>query len=89
MTRSDTIMKIDGNMYLRYWMFSMEHLKKLQELEKKSGNLNYHPGTVLVSGTFKKYTFMTIDPESYSKRYSDARIVASGDIRKTTFTEGD
>lgn len=80
-------MKFNDNIFIRYFMFSHEHFLKMQELEKKAGNRNFQLGNVLVSGTFKKYTYMTRDPESYSKRYPDAKIVQSGDMRKLRFTE--
>lgn len=77
------------DMYNRYFMFSQEHMRYLKELEAKQGNKNYRPSTVLVGGSYKPYTNMVTDPKVYTDRYSDARIVASGDIRKMKFTEGD
>ena len=76
---------ISNNLYIRYFMFSNEHLNKIKELAIKNGNMNPKLGKVLVSGNFKKYTMLTNDPESYRKRYSDARIVMSGDIRKIKY----
>ena len=76
---------ISNNLYIRYFMFSNEHLNKIKELAIKNGNMNPKLGKVLVSGNFKKYTMLTNDPESYSKRYSDARIVMSGAIRKIKY----
>lgn len=76
---------MSNNLYIRYFMFSNEHLNKIKELAIKNGNMNPKLGKVLVSGNFKKYTMLTNDPESYSKRYSDTRIVMSGDIRKIKY----
>lgn len=74
-----------NNLYTRYFMFSHEHFNKIKELAEKNGDMNPKLGKVLVSGNFKKYTMLTNDPENYSKRYPDARIIASGDIRKIKY----
>ena len=55
----------------------------------KNGNMNPKLGKVLVCGNYKKYTHMTNDPEAYSRRYSDARIILSGDIRKIKYEVGE
>jgi hypothetical protein len=68
-------------------MFSYEHLQKLEDLAKRNGDLSAKLGKVMVNGNYKKYTFMTTNPEKYSKIYGDARIVLSGDIRKIRYTE--
>lgn len=73
------------DLYTRYFMFSNEHLKKIKELAIKNGDMNPKLGKVLVAGNYKRYTHMTNDPESYSRRYSDARIVVAGDIRKIKY----
>lgn len=80
---------MNNDLYTRYFMFSYEHYRNTIELEKKIGNMNYKFGKVIVSGNYKKYTFITRDPETYSSRYPDARIVTSGDIRKIKYTSGD
>lgn len=73
-------------MYNRYFMFSQEHLNQIKEVEKKSGNRNYSCGKVLVNGYFKPFTSIVRSPEEYS-RYSDAKIVFSGDIRKAKYKD--
>ena len=73
------------DLYTRYFMFSNEHLNKIKELARKNGEMNPKLGKVLVSGNYKKFTHMTNDPESYCRRYSDARTVVSGDIRKIKY----
>ena len=78
-----------SSLYTRYFMFSHEHLNKIKELSIKNGNMNPKLGKVLVAGNFKKYTMLTNDPESYSKRYSDARTVVSCDIRKIVYESED
>lgn len=75
------------SLYTRYFMFSYEHYKKIQEMSAKNGVLNPQLGKVMVAGNYKKYTFMTRDPESYSSRYSDAKVIMSGDIRKIRYVE--
>ncbi len=73
------------DLYMRYFMFSNEHLNKIKELAIKNGDMNPKLGKVLVAGNYKKFTHMTNDPESYSRRYSDARVILSGDIRKIKY----
>ena len=75
------------SLYIRYFMFSYEHYRKIIELADKNGDKNPKIGKVLVTGNYKKYTTIARDPETYSKRYSDAKIVLSGDIRKIRYTE--
>ena len=77
------------DLYTRYFMFSNEHLNKIKELATKNGDMNPKIGKVLVAGNYKKYTHMTNDPESYTRRYSDARIILSGDIRKIKYEVGE
>lgn len=74
-----------ADLYTRYFMFSNEHLNKIRELASKNGDMNPKIGKVLVHGNYKKYTFMTNNPDVYSSRYADARIVVSGDIRKIKY----
>lgn len=74
-----------ADLYTRYFMFSNEHLKKIKDLAAKNGERNPELGKVLVAGKYKKYTYMTNDPESYCVRYSDAKTVVSGDIRKIKY----
>lgn len=80
-------MPVSNSMYTRYFMFSNDHLTKLKELAIKNGEREAKLGKVMVAGNYKKYTFITRDPETYSQRYSDARIVISGDIRKIRYSE--
>lgn len=78
-----------ADLYTRYFMLSNEHMNKVKELAKKNGDFNPIFGRVLVSGQFKQYTMMTNDPETYSKRYSDARTLISGDIRQIKYEAGE
>lgn len=70
----------------RYFMFSKEDYDKKTEIEKRAGN-NYKFGTVMVNGFPKKFTMITRNPESYTQRYGDAKVIISGDIRKIRYTE--
>ena len=70
----------------RYFMFSKDHYDKTLEIEKKAGN-NYKFGSVIVNGYPKKFTMITRNPETYTQRYPDAKVVISGDIRKIKYTE--
>ena len=76
-------------MYERYFMFSQEHARYIKDLEAKNGNKNYRLGTVLVGGTYKPFTNIVTDPKTYTDRYSDAKIVASGDLRKIKYKDGE
>ena len=70
----------------RYFMFSKEHYDKILEIEKKAGN-NYKFGEVIVNGFPKKFTTIVRDPQTYTNRYSDAKVIISGDIRKIKYNE--
>jgi len=70
--------------YNRYFMFSAEQLRLKKEIESKIGRI-FVPGTIIVNGGKKQYTEMCTNPNS--TRFSDSTIVASGDIRKITYTE--
>lgn len=78
-----------ADLYSRYFMFSNEHMQKVKDLAKKNGDFNPIFGKVLVGGQYKMYTMLTNDPESYTKRYSDARTVVSGDIRQIKYEAGE
>lgn len=79
-------MKAQTDINFRYFMFSKEHYDKTLEIEKKAGN-KYKFGTVIVNGYPKVFTGITRNPESYSQRYGDAKVIISGDIRKIRYTE--
>ena len=46
------------SLYIRYFMFSYEHYRKIIELADKNGNKNPKIGKVLVTGNYKKYSQM-------------------------------
>lgn len=70
------------SMYTRYFMFSQEHYDQLKVQADKNGDKSPQLGKVLVRGNYKYYTAQVRDPEAYTKRYADAKIITSGDIRK-------
>lgn len=80
-------MSIDINQ--RYFMFSREHYDIIKSIEEKSGNRNYKFGQVYVNGIPKTYTSIERNPEVYSKRYGDAKVIITGNIRKIRHTEPD
>ena len=75
-----------ADIYTRYFLFSQSHYEKIKEIEKKAGNPNYKPGTVMVSGYFKPFTAMETRPEKYTQIHGDTKIVLVGDIRKVKYT---
>ena len=74
------------DMNYRYFMFSAEHYAQIMKTETKAGN-RFKPGKVLQAYNWMVFTSIVRDPEAYSKRYSDAKIVMSGDIRKIKYQE--
>lgn len=71
----------------RFFMFSREHYDNIKAIEEKSGNRNYRFGQVYVNGVPKPFTTIVRDPNGYTTRYGDAKVVISGDIRKIRYTE--
>ena len=61
----------------------MEQLKFRRETELKLGNNQFKPGQVIVNGVKTPFTEMSDKGKS---RYSDAKIVAYGDITKMKYT---
>ena len=60
----------------------------IKEAEKGILNNDGGPfGSVIVNGYPKKFTMITRNPETYTQRYPDAKVVISGDIRKIRYTE--
>ena len=73
-------------MSLKYFMFSTEQFNHIKNTEQAFGH-NYTPGKVLSKGNFKRYTEILDDPKN--SRYSDAKVVASGDIEQMTYTKSE
>lgn len=67
----------------QYFMFSKQQMNMVVESAKKTGRL-YTPGTVLVMGSIKQFTEILKEPNS---RFSDAVVVAKGELDQMRFTE--
>jgi hypothetical protein len=67
----------------KYFIFSASQLKDRSEIEKSIGK-TFKPGEVAVGPKKKKYTEMN---STGTSRYSDAKIVAEGDISKMKYTD--
>ena len=69
--------------YIRYFMFSASQMKLKKEIAEKLGR-ELVLGTVIIKGEAKQFTEIVKNPNSM--RYSDAQIVAQGDIRTIKYT---
>lgn len=67
---------------IKYFIFSATAYKLKQDLFNKLGKI-YKPGEVLVNGIYKQFTEIVNEPNE--SRFSDAIIVASGDIREIKY----
>lgn len=68
---------------IHYFMFSKQQMNMVTESAKKTGRA-YVPGTVLIVGSLKQFTEILKEPNS---RFSDAVIVAKGELDKMKYTE--
>jgi hypothetical protein len=71
------------NLYTRTFVFSRAQRDEIFEIEKKAGNRTPKLGQVIVNGVPHQYT--EILPPGRDSRYSDARILIKGDMRKIKF----
>lgn len=71
----------DSKNTLRYFLYSAEQFKMRSELEKKLGK-TYMAGMVIVNGERKLFTELSTVPSS---RFSDFKIITSGDPSKLTY----
>lgn len=71
------------NSDIRYFMFSREQKKMQQEMSRRIGK-NFVPKKVFVNGQEKEYTEILKD--SNKSRYTDAILVASGDLKQIKYT---
>ena len=67
----------------RYFIYSANQMEFQKKMANKRGK-NYHVGTVIANGKRLPYTELSRTGQS---TYSDARIVASGDINTFKYTE--
>ena len=68
----------------KYFLFSQLYNEERDATEKKFGK-QFVPGTVLVNGSKKEFSFISDTPTN--NRYSDIRVVAKGDIEQMKYTK--
>ena len=68
----------------KYFHFSLDQMKERKATFDKL-NKDYVPGTVVYNGRVYEYTNM--GDNRVLPRYTDARLVAEGDIKEMTYTE--
>lgn len=71
------------DMYYRIFVYSAEQKKEKDSIAAKMGQ-KYIPGSLVIKGQKKLFTDIVLDINKF--RYSDARVVAEGDIRRVSFT---
>lgn len=67
----------------RYFMYSVAQHKLREETEAKMGKV-FIPGEVLINGQWKKFTQLSVSPNSV---YSDAVIVTKGYLDKIQYKD--
>ena len=72
---------------VKYFLYSSEQLKLRKQVESRMGK-KFKAGVVIVKGVRKLFTELSSEPTS---RFSDAKVVASGDpiTMKYTMPTGD
>jgi len=71
------------DMYHRIFVYSAEQKKEKDSIASNMGQ-KYIPGSLIVKGQKKLFTDIVLDISKF--RYSDARVVAEGDIRRIPHT---
>ena len=72
------------DIYKRYFIYSQQHAEEEERIKAKI-NKKAKFGTVMVGGIPKKFTDIVLDPSKL--RYTDGKVLISGDIRKIRYTE--
>lgn len=67
---------------VKYFLFSREQMEFRKDIEARQGK-KFKVGTVIINGVRKHYTELS---DSGKSRYSDAIIVAHGDISRIKYT---
>ena len=67
----------------KYFLYSNDQYKQRESVEKNIGKI-YTAGQVLVNGRWKNYTEISSNP---ANSFSDAKIVAEGDISDIKYTK--
>lgn len=76
-----------SNIYNRYFIFSKTQMEQMLKIAKSRGSDNPEFGKVIVNGSPKIYTNITLSTDNL--RYSDSKILIGGDIRNIKYTDPD
>lgn len=71
-----------SNSYYRYWLYSSSQMQFQQRMEENMGK-TYKVGTVIYRGKRRNFTQLSTQNTS---QYSDAKVVAEGDMRQIKYT---
>lgn len=66
----------------KYFLFSRQQMEFRKQIEAKQGK-KFKVGTVIINGVRKAFTEMS---DSNRSQYSDAQVVAYGDISKIRYS---
>lgn len=72
-----------ANSNYKYFIYSATQMRERTEIEKKIGR-KFVPGTVVVGAKKLQYTELM---NTNNSRYSDAVVVAEGDVTKMNYTK--
>lgn len=73
--------------YTRYFIFSKTQMDNMIAMAKKRGSSVPKFGTVVVNGVPKTFTLMTTSIDNL--RYTDSKVIISGDMRTIKYNMGD
>lgn len=71
------------DLYKRIFVYSAEQKKEKDEIASKMGQ-TYMPGKIIVKGQKRLFTDIVLSLDKF--RYSDAKVVVEGDIRRLPHT---
>ncbi len=74
-----------NNIYFRYFVFSETQMNNAKKIANTRGDMSPEFGKVFVHGTAKTYTDIVASINNL--RYSDSKIITSGDIRNIKYTQ--
>lgn len=69
---------------IKYFLYSREQVEFRKKIEAKMGRI-YSPGYVIAGGAKKLYSEISAKP--FSSRYSDANVVAYGNINEMVYVQ--
>lgn len=76
---------VNANPYL-YFMYSVEHVNKRNEVESALGR-RFECGTVVKSGRKAKFSYVGTSKTFFLKEYPDAKIIAEGYKKNMVYEE--